>query len=103
MAAAGCSSPPIFSTCTRGCSGENAMKVTNVSPGNERLRLKEPSGWFAAGNGFRTALALLSDGAFHLFAYLCLEANRQTGRIEATHKELAAAVNKSKRSIGNHI
>jgi len=79
------------------------MKVTNVSPGNERLRLKEPSGWFAAGNGFRTALALLSDGAFHLFAYLCLEANRQTGRIEATHKELAAAVNKSKRSIGNHI
>ena len=79
------------------------MNETTHSVDNGRLRLKEPSGWFAAGKGFRLALTLLSDGAFQLFAYLCLEANRQTGRIEATHKELATALRKSKRSIGNHI
>jgi hypothetical protein len=41
--------------------------------------LKQPSGWFAAGAAFRQALTLLSDGAFKLFAYLCLQAKRQTG------------------------
>ncbi len=30
---------------------------------SEKLRLKEPSGWFAAGASFRRALTLLSDGA----------------------------------------
>ena len=68
-----------------------------------KLRLKEPTGWFAAGNRFHRALTLLSDGAFKLFAYICLEADRQTGRLEATHKELARALAKSKRSIGTHI
>jgi len=67
---------------------------------NGRLSLKEPTGWFAAGNSFRKALALLSDGAFRLFAYLCLEADRRTGRLRATHKELAVALGKSKRAIG---
>lgn len=69
----------------------------------QRPTLKQPSGWFAAGASFRQALSLLSDGAFKLFAYLCLEANRQTGRIEATHRELMAAMGKSKRSIGSYI
>ena len=66
----------------------------------ERLRLKEPTGWFAAGTPFREALGSLSDGAFKLFAYLCLEADRRTGRLRATHKELALALEKSKRAIG---
>jgi hypothetical protein len=79
------------------------MKSPNVSLEDGRLRLKEPSGWFAAGNGFRKALTLLSDGTFQLFAYLCVEANRRTGRFEATHKELAQALSKSKRSIGTHV
>lgn len=70
---------------------------------NERLRLKESTGWFAAGKAFRKALALLSDGAFRLFTYICLEADRRTGRIQATHKELATALGKSKRSIGTYI
>ena len=68
-----------------------------------RLQLKESRGWFAAGAGFRKALTLLSDGAFKLFAHLSLEADRRTGRIAVTHKELAAALNKSKRSIGSHV
>ena len=70
---------------------------------NSHPGLKQPSGWFAAGATFRKALSLLSDGAFKLFAYLCLEANRQTGRLEATHKELMRALGKSKRSIGTYI
>jgi hypothetical protein len=70
---------------------------------SERLRLKQATGWFAAGNAFRKALPLLSDGGFKLFAYLCLEADRRTGRIRATHQELAAALGKSKRAIGTYV
>jgi len=70
---------------------------------NQRLSLKEATGWFAAGDAFRKALALLSDGAFKLFAYLCLEADRATGRLRATHKELATALKKSKRVVGTYV
>ncbi len=74
-----------------------------LSSENGNLSLKEPTGWFAAGNGFRKASTLLSDGAFKLFVHLCLEASRRTGRVETTHKELASALGKSKRSIGTHV
>jgi hypothetical protein len=70
---------------------------------NERLSLKQTTGWFPAGDTFRKALAILSDGAFRLFAYLCLEADRRTGRVQATHKELALAMGKSKRAMGSYI
>jgi hypothetical protein len=70
---------------------------------SERLSLKETTGWFAAGNAFRKALMLLSDGAFRLFAHICLEADRKTGRFQATHKELATALGKSKRAIGTYV
>jgi hypothetical protein len=69
---------------------------------SERPRLKETTGWFAAGNAFRKALRLLSNGAFRLFAHICLEADRRTGRLHATHKELATALGKSKRAIGTY-
>lgn len=68
-----------------------------------RLQIKDPVGWFAAGEGFRRALGQLSDGAFKLFAYLSLQANRRTGSLAATHKELAAALGKSKRIIGSYV
>ncbi len=70
---------------------------------NERSRLKQATGWFAAGDALRKALSLLSDGAFKLFAYLCLETDRHSGRIRATHQELAAALGKSKRAIGTYV
>lgn len=70
---------------------------------NGRLSLKEPTGWFAAGDPFRKALASLSDGAFRLFAYLCLEADRRTGRFRATHRELAVALGRSKRVMGVYV
>jgi len=50
--------------------------ATVCSTENERLSLKESSGWFAAGASFRRALTVLSDGAFRLFALICLEADR---------------------------
>ena len=70
---------------------------------NERLSLKKATGWFAAGDAFRKALDLLSDGGFRLFAYVCLEADRRTGCFRATHKELATALGKSKRAIGTYV
>lgn len=70
---------------------------------NERLSLKQTTGWFPAGDPFRKALAILSDGAFRLFAYLCFGADRRTGRFQTTHKELAKALGKSKRVIGTYV
>ena len=79
------------------------MRKSPAPPRAEgRLQIKEPVGWFAAGEGFRGALGLLSDGAFKLFAYLSFQANRRTGCLAATHKELAAALGKSKRIIGSY-
>jgi hypothetical protein len=46
-----------------------------------RLRLKRPTGWFAAGQEVAAALEVLSGDAFKLYVYLCLHAERQTGRI----------------------
>lgn len=67
------------------------------------LCLKEPSGWFAAGASSREALRILSDGAFKLFLHLCLEADRRTGRLEATQTELARAIRKSRRIVGKYV
>ncbi|MFN2120684.1 MAG: hypothetical protein ACK2T0_09860 [Anaerolineales bacterium] len=67
------------------------------------LSLKEPAGWFAAGASFHRALRTLSDGAFKLFAHLCLEADRRTGRFDAGHEELAQAIGKSRRIVGKYI
>jgi len=67
------------------------------------LCLKESSGWFAAGASYRRALRILSDGAFKLFTHLCLEANRPTGQYEAVQAELAKAIGKSRRIVGNYI
>ena len=46
-----------------------------------RLLLKRPTGWFAAGQEVAAALEVLSGDAFKLYVYLCLHAERQTGRI----------------------
>ncbi len=46
-----------------------------------RLRLKRPTGWFAAGQEVAAALEILSGDAFQLYVYLCLNAERQTGPI----------------------
>ena len=45
-----------------------------------RLILKQPTGWLAAGREVAEALALLPDPVFRLYMYLCLNADRHTGR-----------------------
>jgi hypothetical protein len=64
-----------------------------------RLILKQPTGWFAAGREFSLALTLLSDGAFKLYVYTCLRANRHTGCLGATVDELARAMKRAPKVI----
>ena len=66
-------------------------------------KLKASSGWFAAGDSFKHALTMLSDGAFKLFAYVSLEADRATGRYEVTQTELARALGKSRGSSASTL
>ena len=63
------------------------------------LRLKHPTGWFAAGREVSRALPLLSDGAFRLYLHLCITAERSTGQVQADHADLAKALGKSRRSM----
>ena len=67
------------------------------------MKLKHPNGWFAAGPEMARAMTLLSDGAFRLFVYLCLQANRDTGRIAVNDRELAVVLQKSRRSIVSYL
>jgi hypothetical protein len=80
-----------------------SMSSQGIHASEVSLRLKEPYGWFAAGASFRRALQALSDGAFKLFAHLCLEADRRTGCLEAAQAELAKAIGKSRRIVGKYI
>ena len=63
-------------------------------------KIKDQNRWIAAGDGFRKAAQLLSDGAFKLFFHIALEADNRTGCLETTFKTLANDLRKSKRSIG---
>ena len=45
-----------------------------------RLRLKRTTGWFAAGQEVAMALPLLSDAAFKLYVFMCLNVNRHSAR-----------------------
>jgi hypothetical protein len=46
-----------------------------------RLRLKRSTGWFAAGEEMAAALEMLSDAAFKLYVWLCLNVERHSGRM----------------------
>ena len=67
------------------------------------LILKNPKGWFAAGAEIEKALTLLSDGAFKLFVYLCLNARRDTGGLETTQTELARGLRKGTASLRSYL
>jgi hypothetical protein len=54
-----------------------------------RLRLKRTTGWFAAGQEVALALPLLSDAAFKLYVFLCLNVNRHSARKVWEPMELA--------------
>ena len=65
--------------------------------------LKRPAGFFAAGREVDEALTLLSDGAFKLVVYLCLHADRGTGRLRFRLADLARRLGKSPRSITSYL
>ena len=65
-----------------------------------RLRLKQATGWFAAGREFAQALAILSDGAFKLYVYLCLGADRQSGRMVLEVGNLSRILAKDGATLG---
>jgi len=65
----------------------------------EPLILKSPRGWFAAGAEVQKAMDLLSDGAFRLFIYLCLNARRDTGVLEGSLTQLAKNVKRGQHTV----
>jgi len=67
------------------------------------MKIKQSSGWFAASGCLLEAAFLLSDGAFKMFVYICLTANRATGRLRVAQGELARALGKSRGSIGSYL
>jgi len=63
------------------------------------LRLKNPTGWFAAGKEVAQALTLLPDSAFKLFMWICLNADRGRGAIQVEPAEIAHALGKTEAEI----
>lgn len=68
-----------------------------------RLTLKHPSGFFAAGTEMQAALTLLSDGAFKIYVYVCLHADRRTAQLRFRMAELAQATGHSTRSLTSYL
>ena len=64
-----------------------------------RLRLKRPTGWFAAGQEMAAALALLSDAAFKLYVFLCLNVSRHSARMVWEPMELANLLQRDRQSV----
>ncbi len=62
------------------------------------MQLKQ-SGWFAAGAEVQRAATLLTDGAFKLFVWLCLLAERDRGSLRVTLGDLATAIHKTEDDI----
>lgn len=68
-----------------------------------RLLLKHPTGFFAAGAELSKALERLSDGAFKIFVYVCLHADRRSAQLRFRMAELAQATGHSTRSLTSYL
>lgn len=68
-----------------------------------RLQLKQPTGWFAAGREVAEALMLLPDAAFRLYIYVCLNADRHTGRLAIDPASLARVLRKETAAIEDDL
>ena len=64
-----------------------------------RLRLKRPTGWFAAGQEMATALPMLSDAAFKLYVFLCLNVDRHSARMVWEALELAKLLQRDRQGV----
>lgn len=67
------------------------------------LRLKNTKNWFAAGVEVQQALEILSDGAFKVFVYICLNAERKTGILHTTQVDLARNLKKANGTIRKYL
>ncbi len=70
---------------------------------SNQLRIKTGAHWFPALMQWRTAMTQLSDGAFKLFVYLCLNADRTTAQLEFRQTTLARTLGKSRRSLITYL
>lgn len=70
---------------------------------NPKLKLKKATGWFPAGDGFLKAMAVLADGPFKVFVYLCLKADRQSASCQSSYQRLAAGIGKSRHTIEAYV
>jgi hypothetical protein len=64
-----------------------------------RMRLKHAAGWFAAGREMAEAMGLLADAAFKVFFWLCLHAERSSGRLLVEPETIARSVGKTEGKI----
>jgi hypothetical protein len=64
-----------------------------------RLTLKRSTGWLAAGQEMAAALDLLSDAAFKLYVYLCLNVDRHSGRMIWEALDLANRLQRDRESM----
>jgi hypothetical protein len=67
------------------------------------MRLKSPAGWFAAGRETEAALRLLSDGAFRLFLWICLKADRSSGSMPLDPQGFARLLGRTAGNILENI
>lgn len=70
------------------------MIANHKSERTGQLRLKKSANWFAAGEGFLRAMEILSDGAFKLFVFVCLKADRRSAIYRIRSSQLAHALHK---------
>lgn len=68
-----------------------------------RLVLKQPTGWFAAGREVAEALVLLPDPIFRLYMYLCLNADRHTGKFFVNPADLARVLRRERSGIEDYL
>jgi hypothetical protein len=84
-----------------GCWG--APKQEEYEPATHRSEKSNGLGWFAARREVARAMALLSDGAFKVYMYICLTADRSTGRMKVVHTDIATSLKKSRRSVVTYL
>ncbi len=64
-----------------------------------RLRLKRPAGWFAAGQEMAAAVSMLSDPAFKLYVFLCLNVDRHSARMVWEARDLANLLQRDRQGV----
>jgi hypothetical protein len=67
------------------------------------LRLKNSRNWFAAGLEVQQAMNILTDGAFKLFMFLCLNARRDSGILRTTQTDLARNLKMAQGTIRKYL